>query len=88
MIVPPPVALFQSTSLLRGTTDQAGADASAPDISIHVPLARDDPSVAVGQLRAAISIHVPLARDDLDPLFHFFAPLISIHVPLARDDLP
>ena len=62
---------FQSTSLLRGTTNTCASCWAFGQISIHVPLARDDRARQIITIcHTNISIHVPLARDDFsDPLF-------------------
>ena len=56
-------------------------------ISIHVPLAGDDPGYMICDRPHIISIHVPLAGDDLvTAIMAGRGWYISIHVPLAGDD--
>ena len=56
---------FQSTSLVRGTTQGRAASSSAAAISIHVPRERDDTlHWDKDKRRYIISIHVPRERDD------------------------
>ena len=81
-------AKFLSTSPLRGTTVRRLRAVKPFIISIHVPLAGDDP----GKIRACcactkISIHVPLAGDDGGDVGRVRHRVISIHVPLAGDDV-
>ena len=61
----PPATQFLSTSHLRGTTVVIDAFGKPRHISIHVPLAGDDPFGGRRKRRRSISIHVPLAGDDL-----------------------
>ena len=60
----PCLTLFLSTSPLRGTTNCVLFQKIPFSISIHVPLAGDDPRQAAFGIDVAISIHVPLAGDD------------------------
>ena len=72
---------------MRGTTRRHQPLCVRVNISIHVPLARDDQGQEYDVIFIDISIHVPLARDDLYLLKNFASEAsISIHVPLARDD--
>ena len=56
--------IFLSTSPLRGTTKRRRQQQRQRSISIHVPLAGDDPHGQEGGNERDISIHVPLAGDD------------------------
>ena len=56
--------IFQSTSLVRGTTSWGGILKDIAKISIHVPRERDDVFCGYNRKLAEISIHVPRERDD------------------------
>ncbi len=56
--------LFQSTSLVGGTTATRGMLGTQRKISIHVPRGRDDSAKKERRSKAQISIHVPRGRDD------------------------
>ena len=79
--------VFQSTSLVRGTTHNPGFMWRMADISIHVPRERDDWMVDSKASTTRISIHVPRERDDR-PRSRWCGRSgpISIHVPRERDD--
>ena len=81
--------VFQSKSLVRGTTWGFGNQSRRGFISIHVPRERDDWALGVQSKNRRISIHVPRERDDfgLDSI-PTATRFISIHVPRERDDLP
>ena len=80
------VGLFQSTSLVRGTTDS------------YVPFDTGTIFQSTSLVRGTthsfcfmydfplISIHVPRERDDHFSPFILYAAHISIHVPRERDD--
>ena len=55
-------------------------------ISIHVPLAGNDPFPDHACLSRSISIHVPLAGNDDGVVRTVISLAISIHVPLAGND--
>ena len=82
------LAIFQSTSPARGTTEYLDAAACISAISIHVPREGDDwISHRFTVMAPPISIHVPREGDDLTerPATPVGMP-ISIHVPREGDD--
>ena len=56
--------IFQSTFPLQGTTLPVVLGLRAQNISIHVPIAGNDPSGESGYKHGGISIHVPIAGND------------------------
>ena len=63
--MPRSYSIFQSTSLVRGTTLCLLKSRIENRNSIHVPRARDDRLACSFSFPITISIHVPRARDDL-----------------------
>ena len=59
------VWMFQYMLLLRGATRAHGQISHSPDVSIHAPLARSNPSSGSSSGTVAVSIHAPLARSNL-----------------------
>ena len=79
--------IFQSTSLLRGTTWHKEDAFCLVEISIHVPLARDDIYRPCAPLLATDFNPRPSCEGRLQaPAPACLLIIISIHVPLARDD--
>ena len=60
-----PISIFQSTFPLQGTTVPVLIYFQGENISIHVPIAGNDPAALHPQTHISISIHVPIAGNDL-----------------------